>query len=157
MTDNVLADAAIENYEVIRFLTDRLNDEDRVAQEATRGPWKVVDRGEGGAELVSTNATVHDSRRPILVDGSVVRRNVDADHMALHDPSKTLARVEATRAVLVEAGYWVGWLASGQQMRPEVAGKCEMAVTMVRGLAAGYRWHPQWRDTWAPRRGTGVR
>lgn len=116
--------------ELIAFVGLCLDEEEdlaRVAAALTRSPWT----SEGSTVMCS--------------DGMVVARVQDgeratAEHIALNDPARVLAEVEAKRQIIEECDSGItGWTDPGEKDR------CR---DILRLLAQPFAGHPGWREEW---------
>lgn len=141
---------------LIKFLEDRLDEDEQIARAATPGPWrhnpaKQWHRPEDlatkrhGEEFVASGLL----EDPICVaatgpaDGA--RSMADADHIALHDPARALADVKARRQLLA----FLVVLAGEPDLGDAYLRLDRSHPEPLRLLAAPYRDHPDYRPDWA--------
>lgn len=101
MTDN-------EAGRLIKFLRDRLDEDERIASAATPGPWRY-DQGKhwrkpGTSWFEEAVFAGPDGADAICVAGTGETDDwqsmADAEHVALHDPARALREVEANREIV---------------------------------------------------------
>lgn len=126
----------------------------KAAQMRFPGPW---DRAVAPDSPLPSAVSLYDSRDESL---GVIRGSYAADHIARHDPARTLREVEAKRAILAEHGP-----ANGRRD----ADRCRVCTAITHTgmghtdarrfrapcptlliLAAIYSDHPDYRQEWAP-------
>lgn len=131
--------------ELAAFLRERLDEDERAAQRADEGPWRLKTLGRHDQAAVSTNATTG----LIQLDGG--RATANGVHIARHDPVRVLCEVRGKRmalegairyAELVEAEY--GW----QRCEPEYSYSND-GESLLKALALPYADHPDYRPEWA--------
>jgi hypothetical protein len=128
--------------DIIAFLTARYNEEEQTARQAALMPPVKSWRSSGNC--------VYDAGMPDDVAAlNVAQSEWDevAAHVALHDPARVLAEVDAKRRLLVLHPY------AGLLSAPESCESC--AVTpgpcpTLRLLALPHAGHPDFRDEWRP-------
>lgn len=148
-------------------LERELDEDERVAREATRGPWtaKRADRsvypqetsvvmggGDGGWYIV-----------PFQGEGGEGIEPDDAEHIARQDPAHTLARIERERADIAAKRRILEMHADsdfpydpengpgGYSWTPQCQGCYENAPCLtVRLLALPDAGHDGWREEWRP-------
>jgi hypothetical protein len=126
---------------LIAFLKARLDEDDRVARNASDGPWVkhvgYISGGPTGATRVTQQAQAW-----------------NADHIARHDPARVLREVEAKRQILNEHPTLTAervctrcsdYAEPGEVFRA-VPGPC----ATVRLLALPYADHNDYREEWKP-------
>lgn len=135
--------------DLVAFLRNRLDDDERIARAATDGNW-VVDRPIL-ADGVTTDISAEDTTRgysSVATDseGFGACSLADATHIARHDPARVLADVQAKRAILAQ---YVADAAPAEHMRPLVtAVRQDRMEFVVHALAAVYVSHPDYRPEW---------
>lgn len=131
--------------ELVEFLRARLARDEQIARDCSGLPWKTA-----------TSGTVHtDPKAPGGPgDGpsayvATAENGAYAEHIARHDPSRTLARVEAVRQILddYEKHAWI--LGQGHRT-PELEAAQVVRENVLRRLALPYANHPAYRDDWRP-------
>ncbi|MEW2351458.1 DUF6221 family protein [Streptomyces sp. NPDC006684] len=125
--------------DLLAFLRERLDEDAAVARAASPGPWRPGVRS-GLTAVEGDGWTVCNAD------------NLDAAHITRHDPVRTLAEVEAKRALL-ELHHEVE---DPQEMQDfcatcDVTGKYpEYPCQTLRLLALPYADHPDYREEWRP-------
>jgi hypothetical protein len=128
--------------DLIAFIRAQLDDDERVAREATAGPWTTTGNGgitHDGPSLSQTNPAF--GRYVVASVGAYDRgcpNRADAEHIARHDPGRVLAEVAAKRAVLdlFDAS-------TDQQLHPDAWVVMKQAVI---ALAQPYTGRAGWRE-----------
>ena len=92
--------------DLVAFLKERLDEDERAAQAASPGPWSVRVAEDGRADVYAPASARLKSlgfgRAAVAVetDGVGAVSAADADHIARWDPARVLAEVAAKRAIL---------------------------------------------------------
>ncbi|MDQ0758659.1 DUF6221 family protein [Streptomyces canus] len=134
--------------DLVQFLRDQLDEEQRVAEAAPRGPWAVTDAGSivdaDGGRVVSSVGGALDGRVSRWPEGPVVA------HVLAHDPARVLREIDAKRKLLDEfeqADRYsrTTWgQSNADQSRARTLGK------VLRLLALPYADRPGYREEWRP-------
>lgn len=151
------------------WLAAVLDETERVAREATAGPWQWENElcwspageecadhshswGHSGPDLYGADREIVVSSYGHDADGVIVSRE-DATHIARHNPQAVIARVEAERMIVWEhREEREPWTAAGPIGHP-ICSHCagQWPCVTVRALAYGHRFDaPGWREEWAP-------
>jgi hypothetical protein len=135
----------VGSVNLVEFLHARLDDEERMAREATPGPWEVDNPNSGSGYPpfwnIVNDAFVNppaDDDEPWLAVELHTGVKADADHIAYWDPARVLADVAAKRT-LIEAIVDHN-TARGLPIDPPA----------LRILAAPYASHPDYQQEWTP-------
>lgn len=93
--------------ELITWLRAQLDDDERVAREATPGPWESQWWGVRTAYEFDRPGYIHHGERVTVAtnSGTVGNREAEirnAEHIARWDPARVLAEIEAKRRILDE-------------------------------------------------------
>jgi hypothetical protein len=87
--------------EMITFVREQLDEDERIAREATPGPWAADDDQEVYSEVddgpLNEPSVANCYRNPRTGD-----RGANPQHIARHDPARVLREVEAKRKILDE-------------------------------------------------------
>ena len=152
--------------DLVAFLRARVDEDEQVAREATRGPWRVANV-EYGAAIVNGPDVMQDGGRdwatgerlqvlrplsviPPDVDYGSVVELADAAHIARHDPARVLREVEAKRRT-VEIHYdYRGVCPTCFSLRNQPAQREPYPCDTLMLLALPYADHPDYRDEWKP-------
>jgi hypothetical protein len=132
--------------DLITWLRTQLDDDERVAREATQGKWRWADPG-GPVKMALVAGTwpieqmVVPSRTP-----DVYPSHHDAEHIARWDPARVLAEVDAKRRIMAHIGMVA--LSPWQIKLPE--GYLEDLDRILRFLALPYADREGYRDEWRP-------
>lgn len=139
--------------DLVRFLRDRLDEDERTARAATPGPWwhnpgKQWLEGEAferydlskGEEFVGYGGP-HPFTGAVASTGPAdhMQSMKDAAHIARHDPARVLAEVEAKRRILTAYENY-------DREAPEL----DVPDSVIRLLALPYAGHPDYRKEWRP-------
>lgn len=133
---------------LVQFLRDRYDEDERVAQVATPGPWRV--------DSADFAEAIYDPKNTAVIGGGrwggespVFETTEDALHIARHDPARVLADVEAGRSLLAE--YEAVAEMDIEDAEPEFAyGRAVGLGIAVRLRALPYADHPEFREEWRP-------
>lgn len=124
--------------DLAEFLRARLDEDEEAAQAAKPGPWHA----DGGGVY---------AKHPV---DEVVDYSTSADHIARHDPKRTLIEVEAKRRNIEQHGSTTGYVFDDDD--DALACRCCGDLTVaypcgtLRLLALPYADHPDYRPEWAP-------
>lgn len=128
--------------ELVAFLRARLAEDEAVAKRAKPGPWTA-----DGCSVYATHPT--DEVVDYVYEDSY---DDSADHIALHDPARVLATVEAVRQVV--GLYEIALLGAEATAGTAIGGAAKLLKTaredVVKWLATIYADHPDYRAAWAP-------
>lgn len=132
--------------DLIAFLRARLDDDERIARAATDGPWTIRSLGRHDLSTVVKGVELL-----AQIDGSRAASN--SVHMAVHDPARVLAEVDAKRRILdayeeVAAKFTESWSAVVAYDR--LAGAMNSLRRTIELLALPYADHPDYQDAWRP-------
>ncbi|MDX3549527.1 DUF6221 family protein [Streptomyces europaeiscabiei] len=135
--------------ELVQWLGEQLDEDERIARAATPGPWTQSGIGEYGWG-------VSFSRPGAGVEAEDSEQGrADAEHIAAHDPARVLREIDAKRRILAECAYWHGKLAKEAADPSPVPfptlGEVLDAVTpILRALALPYADRPGYQEGWRP-------
>ncbi|MEU5987478.1 DUF6221 family protein [Spirillospora sp. NPDC047418] len=123
--------------DLVEFLRARLARDEQIARDCSSAPWKATPSG-----TVNT-----DSDDPAFV--AKAENDAYAEHIARHDPARTLAEVAARRRIVddYEKNAWI--LAQGHRT-PELEAAQAAREPVLRILALPYAAHPAYRPEWRP-------
>lgn len=130
--------------DLIAFLRARLDERERAAHAATPGPWSSGVDNVGDPYIDGANG--HLIADLPFCHGQDDRRELDAVHIASHDPAYVLADVAAKRRIV--ALCQVDFNDDGQPIC--LGGYGEAYWDVVRLLALPYADHPDYRQEWRP-------
>lgn len=136
---------------LVEFLQARLDEDERVALEATSGPWTVeIHRHRVTGEIVDAEVLPVVEQEGNGAGG--VPRPEDAEHIARHHPARVLREVRCKRALLEAAAIVVG----GHEIfkLPDIVGNVGPWLGVVKQMASVYSDHPDYDEAWRlkPRR-----
>lgn len=155
--------------DLIAFLSARLDEDEAAVKAATPGPWAWEATGDKDNSW-AVGLVQDDDEQPlsgqiehgqgVVIDGvceSINGHVPDADHIARHDPARSLREVEADRAILDRLDRAARYRDQVFAQEPPRSGSDEMrAVTtmltlesVVKLRAAIYSDHPDYRPEWA--------
>lgn len=135
---------------IIDFINDRLSETERVAREATPGPWEAFAYDSGHSQFEMSVSVITSEMGDTIadLDGLMRLRNErdakddgchDAAHIALNDPAHVLAWVTALRAVVEHH-------ADGG---PDDICAADFPCFTIRAIAAIWAQHPDFESEWA--------
>lgn len=127
--------------ELVKFLRERLDEDEAAARAATPGPWEQSGIGEygWGVSFGRPGAGVE-------ADDSDQGR-ADAEHIARHDPARVLAEVETKRLALDHFEELQRLARGGVAIYRTAAGAVGVQVQI---MALAYRDHPGYQGAWRP-------
>jgi hypothetical protein len=142
--------------DLITFLRQQLDEDERVARAADPGPWAVIPCESETAAIGHTSGphpmpcVVH---RDEYGDGIKV---ADAEHIARWDPARVLAEVEVKRCILDEILRYEAKIDSEwgccHSAEAIAAGQCPETkpsdIPAIRLLAQPYAGRDGWREEW---------
>lgn len=155
------------------FITARLNDDERIAQDATgnnwhwkegedgndsddQGPWLMSDHVHHFTDSRGTARSYPESVTSTWITGAWGGLNIDDTdkaHIARHDPAHVLRDIESKRAIVA------AYMASGMEFSLHMAagaptqarfGAMHALEGACRTLAAVYADHPDYQEAWKP-------
>lgn len=119
--------------DIVQFLRARLDEDERTARAATDGPWTIRSLGRHDLSTVVKN-----NELLAQLDGSRAASN--SVHMAVHNPARVLAEVEAKRRR-------IDLLADAIQRGHD---DYDIATELLPLEALPYGDHPDYRNEWRP-------
>lgn len=143
--------------DLVAFLTARYDEEQRLAEAATAGPWEASENLIGGLQWVGIFAPTLEGRHVALDVGRITTRET-ADYVAAHDPARVLADIAAKRAILRTLAQL---RTDGEQAAEAITadtplelsgavllGMCGAPGVIEKRLAAPYASHPDFQAEW---------
>lgn len=123
--------------DLVEFLRARLARDEQIAQACAGTPWKAQPSGTVGV----------DADDPAFV--ATAENEAYAEHIARHDPSRTLREVAAARQIIddYEKETWI--LGQGHRT-PELEAAHAVRESVLRLLALPYAGHPAYQEEWRP-------
>lgn len=146
--------------DLVAFLRERLEEDERIASRATKGPWRYNIRKQwhspedlptrsNGEEFIAAGSR----EVPICVattgPADDPQSIADALHGARHDPARALRQVERDRKLLQRALSGI----TCSQAHPGMDVYCSDGhydEKLLRLLALPYSDHPDYREEWRP-------
>jgi hypothetical protein len=130
--------------ELVRWLGEQLDDDERIALAATDGPWTPW----RGAALHGLGDLLH----PVLTPGQkpgakaviATASWLDAEHIAAHDPARALHEIEAKRDLLRLAER------AHDYHETFTSGFASALEGTLRLFALAYADRPGYREEWRP-------
>lgn len=128
--------------DLVEFLRARLARDEQIARACSGAPWQT-----------SASGTIHTvpedppGGEPAYV--ATAENEAYAEHMARHDPSRTLAEVAARRQIIDDYEKH-SWILDQGHRTPELEAAQAVRETVLRCLALPYASHPAYRDDWRP-------
>lgn len=97
-------------------------------------PWVILDGLDDGVVIVAAESSGAEGV---------------ANHIAAHDPRDVIADCESKLAIIEECAYWYGKVnAQDPDPMPDLAGRFEVAMSVLRPMIQGYRhrdgYNPEW-------------
>ena len=133
--------------DLVRWLGEQLDEDERIARGATDGPWT---RWQGG-RLHGFGDLIH----PVLTPGQkpgakaviVTASWLDADHIAEWDPARVLREIDTKRRIIDEhtLNGWVCSTCDDGEVPPQA-----FPCPTLRLLALPYADRPGYREEWRP-------
>ncbi|GAA4232624.1 hypothetical protein GCM10022254_33040 [Actinomadura meridiana] len=123
--------------DLVEFLRDRLAKDERIAQACSGGPWKTAPSG----------TVTADADDPGFV--ATAENEAYAEHIARHDPARTLREVAAARQIVDDYEKETWMLGQGHRS-PELEAAHEARASVLRLLALPYAAHPAYQEEWRP-------
>ena len=138
----------VQPAEIVEFLRAQYDAEEELAKHARddgEGRWHLADPPEeesGRLEDERGYVVVYDEGRPSFAQ---------ATHIALHDPARALAELDAKRRILDLCVRWieVGQPPPNSTWSDDAAG-ATVARSVLRLMALPDAEHPDYRPEWAP-------
>lgn len=143
--------------DLVEFLRARLARDEQIARACSGIPWKAAPSGTIQTDTTHTEPT---HTEPIHADtahtdGGVAgfvasaENEAYAEHIARHNPSRTLAEVAARRQIIDDYEKQA-WIMDQGHRTPELESAQAARETVLRCLALPYASHPAYRDDWRP-------
>lgn len=123
--------------DLVEFLRARLDRDERIARACSGVPWRASPSGTVGTDDP---------------DSAFVARTENeayAEHIARHDPSRTLAEVAAARRIVDEYERQA-WILGRGRRTPELDAAQAVRESVLRLLALPYAAHPAYQEGWRP-------
>jgi hypothetical protein len=141
--------------DLVQWLRTQLDEDERIARRATKGPW-LVDCETHAEAIIAGDGTSVIAGGRWGGEASAFESTEDALHIAEHDPARVLREVEAKRGLLAlhspsEFGPWVG---DDDDQEP-ACGVCgnltvRFPCKTLRLLASMYDDRPGYQEAWRP-------
>lgn len=145
--------------DLVQFLRDRLDEDEQIAAQAVSpdSDCPASPKWDALLESIKRGWEIFTDQRRLVV-ASV--GELDARHIARHDPARVLAEVDAKRRILDEHPPGVGW--DGNNLDGPVCRTCSEVgtdgglhgdpypCTTVRLLALPHAEEPGYREEWRP-------
>lgn len=133
--------------DLVVFLRERLDEDERSARRADEGPWRLKTLGRHDQAAISTNATTG----LVQLDGGPATAN--GVHIARHDPARTLREAEAKRRLLRHYESAVIALRNAGpsgEIHDQMTSVVNTLRAVLRDQAQVYADHPDCKETWRP-------
>lgn len=149
--------------DLVAFLRARLDEDERIAQAASPGPWSVRTAEDERADIyapASAGLIAHGFDRSAVAvgeDGTGGMSAADAEYIVRWDPARVLAEIAAKRAILdlheLVTPHDDDDLAPWRESQPglQLCRECDwkpFPCPTVRLLAQPYADHPDFDPTW---------
>lgn len=122
--------------DLVAWLRAQLDEDERVAKDATSGPWSAVESYPDAWVINGPTYNIASEGR----DGDI--SSGDSTHIARHDPARVLAEVAAKRRIIDEHLPIDPCDAHDAALR-------SIPCETLRLLASVYAGRPGWREEWA--------
>jgi hypothetical protein len=127
--------------DLVQWLGQQLDEDERIARAATRGPWVQSGIGDYGW-------TVDFGRPGAGVETADTDQGLaDADFIADHDPARVLREIAAKREALVHCERIRQHTRQGEEVYVLAEGAVAKQIQI---MAAAYNQRPGYREEWAP-------
>ncbi|MFE2965530.1 DUF6221 family protein [Streptomyces sp. NPDC059340] len=126
--------------ELVRWLGEQLDEDERIARDADPGPWKSDSLGRHDQAAIKLGSPTSTSL--IQFDGS--RAAANGQHVARHDPARVLREIEAKRDLLRLAER------AHDYHETFTSGFASALEGTLRLFALAYADRPGYREEWAP-------
>ncbi|WP_086559417.1 DUF6221 family protein [Streptomyces africanus] len=140
--------------DLVQWLSAQLNDDERIAREATPGPWAQSGIGEYG-----WGVSFGRNGAGVEADDSDQGR-ADAEHIAEHNPARVLREIEAKRQLIARGGPFCTSDCDepgNEPMDPDTNWATPLehhldcdAYTAAAVLALPYADRPGYKENWRP-------
>ncbi|MGP4024012.1 DUF6221 family protein [Actinomadura sp. 3N407] len=124
--------------DLVEFLRARLARDEQIARACSGIPWKATPSG-----------TIHTDTQDDPAYVASAENEAYSEHIARHDPSRTLDEVAATRQIIDDYEKQA-WILDQGHRTPELEAAQAVRETVLRCLALTYASHPAYRDDWRP-------
>lgn len=131
----------MSSSDLVAFLRDRLDEDERLAEAASPGPWHV--NAEGDEVLAVDGIPVADG---FALSGRQLRAT--CEHMARHHPERILREIEWNRRMV----HAFDGLATNPARLHDAALHMQYEIfrRIVCGIALSYVDHSDYREEWRP-------
>lgn len=123
--------------ELVRWLGEQLDEDERIARAATAGPW-LVDCESYAEAIIAGDGTSVIAGGRWGGEASAFESTEDALHIAAHDPARVLREIDAKRRIVDR----FAWLREHGD-----TGGTEWVIPV---LALAYEDRPGYREEWRP-------
>ncbi|MEU8346203.1 DUF6221 family protein [Spirillospora sp. NPDC048832] len=133
--------------DLVEFLRARLARDEQIARDCASAPWKAAPSGTVGIDTDEPAPTAESATKAEFV--AKAENDAYAEHIARHDPARTLAEVAARRRIVddYEKNTWI--LGQGHRT-PELEAAQAVRESVLRLLALPYATHPAYQEEWRP-------
>ncbi|SNT43269.1 hypothetical protein SAMN05443665_102959 [Actinomadura meyerae] len=145
--------------DLVEFLRARLARDEQIARDCASAPWKAAPSGTVGIDTDEPAPTAEPAAKAEFAAKTEFTAKADfvakaendayAEHIARHDPARTLAEVAARRRIVddYEKNAWI--LGQGHST-PELEAAQAVRESVLRLLALPYATHPAYQEEWRP-------
>ncbi|HEY8478620.1 MAG TPA: DUF6221 family protein [Spirillospora sp.] len=143
--------------DLVEFLRARLARDEQIARDCAGAAWATGPSGTIQTDpaasdgppraLGSENAPGSEDTGPSYV--ATAENGAYAEHIARHDPARTLAAVAGLRQI-VDDYEKHAWILGQGRATPELEAAQAVREAVLRLLALPYASHPAYRDEWRP-------
>ncbi|MCP9949901.1 DUF6221 family protein [Actinomadura madurae] len=135
--------------DLVEFLRARLDRDEQTARACSGAPWLATPSGTVSTDpgTGASDNGAPDTGEPAYV--ATAENGAYAEHIARHDPSRTLAEVAARRQILDEYEKQ-SWILGQGHRTPELEAAQSVREKVLRLLALPYATHPAYQEEWRP-------
>ncbi|MFB4306766.1 DUF6221 family protein [Actinomadura sp. GTD37] len=123
--------------DLVEFLRARLARDEQIARDCASAPWRAAPSGTVG---VDTGDPAHVAK---------AENDAYAEHIARHDPARTLAEAAARRQI-VDDYEKTAWILGQGGRTPDLEAAQSVRESVLRLLALPYATHPAYQEEWRP-------
>ncbi|MFA1548380.1 DUF6221 family protein [Actinomadura chokoriensis] len=123
--------------DLVEFLRARLARDEQIARDCASAPWRAT---AAGTINIDTDGPAHVAK---------AENDAHAEHIARHDPARTLAEAAALRQI-VDDYEKHAWILDQGHRTPELEAAQNVRESVLRLLALPYAAHPAYQEEWRP-------
>ncbi|SFP24706.1 DUF6221 family protein [Actinomadura madurae] len=135
--------------DLVEFLRARLDRDEQTARACSGAPWLATPSGTVSTDPGTGDAGTGDADTGEPAYVATAENGAYAEHIARHDPFRTLAEVAARRQILDEYEKQ-SWILGQGHRTPELEAAQSVREKVLRLLALPYATHPAYQEEWRP-------